>query len=204
MSLRPFFLQAEIRGETMIGFFGPLFQLGWDWRNYHSHLREIDVNYRYIEHQLPRLEGELRGDRLRQLVTRWMDHGALYWIDMPALRYWLQHEIVLDPGSIIDLRHFCRRLAPEILTTPTVVTEEQYNGYQNTLAQRSDYNINLSEITLAFAMGHHRRLGAASVLLTLSHEEMTIIWNTVCPPYDTSQLLHAHPIMLHFDSDDDE
>ena len=91
-----------------------------------------------------------------------------------------------------------------MLTTPTVVTEEQYNGYQNTLAQRSDYNMNLSEIALAFAMGHHRRLGAASVLLMLSHEEMTIIWNTVCPPDDTSLLLHAHPIMLHFGSDDDE
>ena len=91
-----------------------------------------------------------------------------------------------------------------MLTTPTVVIEEQFNGYQNTLAQRSDYNMNLSEIDLAFAMGHHRRLGAASVLLMLSREEMTIIWNTVCPPYDTSVLYHAYPIMIHFDSDDDE
>ena len=189
----------------MVGFFGPLFQLGWDWRNYHSHLREVDVNYRYTEHQLPRVAGEERGDRLRLLVTRWMDHNSLNWIDLPALRYWLQHEIVLDPGSIIELRHFYRRLAPEILTTPTVVTEEQYNGYQNTLAQRSDYNMNLSEIALAFAMGHHRRLGAASVLLMLSHEEMTIIWNTVSPPFDTSELYHAYPIRIGFiDSDDDE
>jgi hypothetical protein len=205
MSLRPFFLQADIRGETMAGFFGPLFQLGWDWRNYHSHLREVDVNYRYTEHQLPRVAGELTGDRMRLLVTRWMDHGALYWVDLPALRYWLQHEIVLHPDTITELRHFCRRLAPQMLTTPTVVTEEQYNGYQNTLAQRSDYNMNLSEIALAFAMGNHRRLGAASMLLMLSREEMTIIWNTVSPPFDTSVLYHAYPVRIgFFDSDDDE
>jgi hypothetical protein len=176
MSLRPFFLQAEIRGETMVGFlYGSFFQFGWDWRHYHSHLRDIDVNYRYIEHQLPRHEEDYSRDRLRLLFTRWMDHGFLYWVDLPALRYWLQHDIVLGPQTIRELRHFCRRLAPEVLTTPTVVTEEQYNGYQNTLAQRSDYNMNLSEIALAFAMGHHRRLGAASVLLMLSREEMTII-----------------------------
>ena len=112
---------------------------------------------------------------------------------------------MLPPETVTELRHFCRRLASELLTTPTVVTEEQFNGYQNTMDQHSDYNINLSEIALAFAMGHHRRLGAASVLLMLSHEEMTIIWNTVSPPFDTSELYHAYPIRIGFiDSDDDE
>ena len=100
---------------------------------------------------------------------------------MSALRYWLQHDIVLPSPTVRELRHFYRRHGPEVLTPPTVVTEEQFNGYQNTMDQRSDYNMNLSEIALASAMGHHRRLGAASVLLMLSHEEMTIIWNTVCP-----------------------
>jgi len=36
---------------------------------------------------------------------------------------------------------------------------------------------------------------------------MKIIWNTVCPPYDTSDDDSdddAHPIMIHFYSDDDE
>ena len=129
MSLRPFFLQAEIRGETMVGFFGPLFQLGWDWRNYHSHLREVDVNYRYTEHQLPRVEGEYGRDRLRLLVTRWMDHGSLYWVDLPALRYWLQHDIALGPETIRESCYINN-------------TNCGYRGgYQNTLAQRSDYNI---------------------------------------------------------------
>ena len=64
--------------------------------------------------------------------------------------------------------------------------------------------MNLSEIALAFAMGHHRRLGAASVVFTLSHEVMTIIWNTVSPPFDTSVLYHAYPVRVSFDSDDDE
>jgi hypothetical protein len=103
-----------------------------------------------------------------------------------------------------ELRKVYSYQMPGFLSVPTVVTEEQYNGYQNTLEQRSNYNINLSEIALAFAMGNHCRLGAASVLLMLSHEEMRIIWNNVCPPYDISELLHAYPIMLHFDSEDDE
>jgi hypothetical protein len=42
-------------------------------------------------------------------------------------------------------------------------------------------------------------------LLMLSREEMTIIWNTVSPPFDTSVLYHAYPVRIgFFDSDDDE
>ena len=159
MSLRPFFLQADIRGETMAGFFGPLFQLGWDWRNYHSHLREVDVNYRYTEHILT--DDEDDREILRVLHTHWLDHHELCWVELSALRYWLQHDIVMGPVTRDQLREVYSYQIPEFLSVPTVITEEQYNGYQNTLEQRSNYNMNLSEIALAFAMGHHCRLGAA-------------------------------------------
>ena len=205
MSSRPFFLQAEIRGETMVGFFfseGAL-RINWDWRPYHIRMRAIDVNYRYSEHILT--DDEDDQEILRVLHTRWLDHHELCWVELSALRYWLQHDIVMGPVTRQHLREVYSDQMPEFLSVPTVVTEEQYNGYQNTLEQRSNYNMNLSEIALAFAMGHHRRLGAASVLLMLSHEEMTIIWNTVSPPDDTSDDDNdAHPIMIHFDSDDDE
>ena len=115
------------------------------------------------------------------LHTRWLDHHELCWVELSTLRYWLQHGIVMGVQTSNELRDFYRYQIPGFLNVPTVITEEQYNGYQNTLEQRSNYNINLSEIAMVFAMGNNRRLGAALVLLMLSHEEMTIIWNTVCP-----------------------
>ena len=71
MSSRPFFLQAEIRGETMVGFFfneGAL-RINWDWRPYHIRMRAIDVNYRYSEHIVT--DDEDDQEILRVLHTRW-------------------------------------------------------------------------------------------------------------------------------------
>ena len=141
---------------------------------------------------------------LRVLHTRWLDHGELYWVEMSALRYWLQHGIVLGDETRDELRHFYSHQMPGFLSVPTVVTKEQYNGYQNTVEQRTDYNINLTEIALAFAMGHRSRLGAALVLLMLSHKEMTIIWHTVCPPDGPSDEQYYFPVHIHIDASDDE
>ena len=183
MSSRPFFLQAEIRGETMVGFYwSGSFYTGQEWRPADRYLRRNDVNYCFTEHILPPSGTSIHRNRLRVLYTRWLNDDEIFWVEEHALRYWLQHDIVLWETVRNDLRHFfCNRI-PAFLGIPTVITREQYNGYQNTLAQRSDYIMNLSEIALALAMGNHHRLGAASVLLMLSREEMTIIWNTVCPP----------------------
>ena len=120
MPFYPFFLTAEIRGKTMVGSFcNGTFLINWDWRPYHSRLREIDVNYRYAQHNLPFNEGQ---QILRVLHTRGIDHGELYWVEMSALRYWLQHRIVLGDETRGELRHFYRNRMPGFLSVPTVVT----------------------------------------------------------------------------------
>ena len=93
MSFHPFILTAGIQGETMVGFlYASTFQLGWDWRLYHSHLREFDVNYSYTEHHLPPDEEGIWPKEIAR-VKYSMDGPFWTLLEMPALRYWLQYSV---------------------------------------------------------------------------------------------------------------
>jgi hypothetical protein len=183
-----------MRGETMLGFLYEniegegIYRMGWDWTDHDIRLRDTDVNYRYTEHIHAWDDEEQTVQHLRALHTRWMLHPALHWVPERVVRYWVQHHRVLPQPYLIDLEDFYWHQFPGFLNEPGIVTREEYFGYPYTAGQNSDYIVNLSELALAFAMGHHRRLGAASIVHTLKPENLILIWRLACTPWHNSPI----------------